>query len=87
MAERKDPLKASRDDPILMDLDGRTFLLWVEGARATSGGEARRREPVWTVTVDGAERRGWSAAQEKTLGDVRAHLAEWWADYKGKRGR
>jgi hypothetical protein len=87
VTEPKGPLGATRDDPILMELDGRTFLLWVEGGRASSGAEPRRREPVWTVKVDGAERRGWSAAQEKTLGDVRAHLAQWWNDYKGKRGR
>lgn len=66
-----------------MELDGWTFLLWVDAPRRSSApAGAADVSLVWTVKVDDLSRPGWPASVDETLEDVRAGLAAWWKDAK-----
>lgn len=80
MGARGPAWTTKRENPLVIEHDGRTFRLWVESGGVATGGTARISNPHWLVEVDGVQRLGWPTTPDgsEAIGDVRYELERWW---------
>lgn len=80
MAREKSPAEEhTREEPLVVWIDGNKLEVWAEAGGVSSSGPARIANAQWIVRANGVERAGWGEATlEDSDPDVREALQAWW---------